>query len=273
MAFASDPDLSTLPTESLGAIMQILFISTGCDYISYIKTLGKATILNIFYQYSQFISGTNMPGLLYHTNSSTKANGFLSFVRLVGTCYFKKHLAAFIALKGHETPFHLYNSLDASLPNREKHELWLQEIRKVVSERILNEEERVPSITSLWRHWLRSCWVHEMWQNSSEEDLYTSLPLPEESGWKKLDDCYSIDWEAPEIQEKVQESIEFLIKGCNCKKGCKTAKCGCRKKARYCGPACLCQECTTIICKQTQTVTTMICAAVQNMKKLQMEVV
>lgn len=68
--------------------------------------------------------------------------------------------------------------------------------------------------------------------------------------WGKwLDDCYSIDCEAP-VQEKVQESIEFLIKGCNCKKGCKTANCGCRKKARYCGPACLCQECANL---QTNT--------------------
>ena len=88
-----------------------------------------------------------------------------------------------------------------------------------------------------------------MWQNFSEEDLYTSMALPEESGWKKLDDCYSIDCEAP-VQEKVQESIEFLIKGYNCKKGCKTANCGCRKKARYCGPACLCQECANL---QTNT--------------------
>lgn len=48
MAFAHDPDLSTLPGKNLGAIMQTLFISTGCDYISYFKTLGKATIINIF---------------------------------------------------------------------------------------------------------------------------------------------------------------------------------------------------------------------------------
>lgn len=187
-----------------------------------------------------------MPGSLHHTNTSTKESGFLSFVRLVGSCYFKKHLSAFVAIKGHKTPFHLYNSISASLPNRDKHELWLQEIRKIVSERILNEEERLPSITSLWRHWLRSCWVSQMWQNSSEQDMYTPLPLPEESGWIKSDGSYAIDWEAQEIQEKVRQSIDFLVKGCNCKKGCRTANCGCRKKARYCGPACLCQECANL---------------------------
>ena len=76
--------------------------------------------------------------------------GFYHLLDLWVLAILKKHLAAFIALKGHETPpFHLYNSLDANLLNREKHELWLKEIRKVVSERILNEEERVPSITLL----------------------------------------------------------------------------------------------------------------------------
>ena len=130
---------------------------------------------------------------------------------------------------------------------------YVTEIRKVVSERILNEEERVLSITALWRHWLRSCWVSQMWQNSSEEDVFSSLPLPEESGWNKSDDGYTFDWEAPEIQSKVQETIDFLMKGCNCKKGCKTANCGCRKKGRYCGPACLCQECSNL---ETETPTT-----------------
>ena len=32
-AFMHDPDLSIVPKENLGAIMQTLFISTGCDYI------------------------------------------------------------------------------------------------------------------------------------------------------------------------------------------------------------------------------------------------
>jgi len=76
LAFVHDPDLSSLPTESLGAIMQTLFVSTGCDYISYFKTIGKATALNIFYQYSQFIIGSNMPGLLHQTDTITKETGF-----------------------------------------------------------------------------------------------------------------------------------------------------------------------------------------------------
>ena len=48
----------------------------------YILRQGKATILNIF-PYSQFISDTNMLGLLHHTNTSIKENGFSP----VGTYY------------------------------------------------------------------------------------------------------------------------------------------------------------------------------------------
>jgi len=56
MALACDPDLSTLPDENLGAIMQTLFISTGCDCISYFKLLGKANyikqLLSVFSIYN-----------------------------------------------------------------------------------------------------------------------------------------------------------------------------------------------------------------------------
>ena len=34
------------------------------------------------------------------------------------------------------------------------HEMWLNEIRNVTSTVIDNEDERVPSHTALWRHWL-----------------------------------------------------------------------------------------------------------------------
>ena len=160
-----------------------------------------------------------MPGKLFDTSRTTKDSGFLSFVRLVGTCYFKKNLSAFKANNdSHQAPFHLYNSIDSTLPSRNKHELWLTEIHKVVGGRILNEEDRVPSITALWRHWLRSCWTSQLWHNSSE-DVYTSLPIPEESGWNESHDGYTFDWEAPEIQSRVQKSIDFLMKGCSCKKG------------------------------------------------------
>ena len=245
-ALSKDMDLSNLPQDELCLILQTLFICTGCDYISYFKSMGKATFLNNFFQHASFISGYNMPGFLHNTSSNNKENGFLSFIRLIGTCYFKKHLSAFVALKGHKTPTHLYNSLDPSLQIKEKHMQWLQQIREIVGDRIINEEDRVPTFTSLWRHWLRSCWISQLWQNSSHPDLFPALPAPEASGWLLQNNNYVIDWESPDVQQNIRHNIEFLTKGCSCKKGCTTLRCGCRKKSRNCGPGCLCQGCTNI---------------------------
>ena len=33
------------------------------------------------------------------------------------------------------------------------------------------------------------------------------------------------------------------VKGCACKRGCKTQACGCRKKGKKCGPSCTCHNC------------------------------
>ena len=88
--------------------------------------------------------------------------------------------------------------------------------------------------------------VVEMWRNSSLSDIYSSLPPPEQSSWRFSDGTYTIDWESSEVQQKIQRSIDFLLKGCSCKKGCKTHICGCRKKNSFCGPGCLCLGCTNV---------------------------
>ena len=113
-----------------------------------LKTLGKATLLNYFYQHADFI------GCLHKTQPHNKTEGFLAFVCLVGTAYFGRHLVAFISLYGHESPKHLNNSLDKSLEPNDKHEKRLQEVQSIVNNRITTEDQKVPSYTSLWRHWL-----------------------------------------------------------------------------------------------------------------------
>ena len=44
----------------------------------------------------------------------------------------------------------------------------------------------------------------------------------------------------------MQDTIGFLTKGCSCKHGCKTKRCGYRKKGRHCGPGCDCHGCTNL---------------------------
>ena len=132
--------------------------------------------------------------------------------------------------------------------NQESHHKWLQTIRSVVADRITSEKERVPSFTSLWHHWLRSCWISQLCQFSSLSDVYCLLPLPEQSGWlQNKDSSYSIDWEAPEVVQRVKYTVEYLTKRCKCKKGCVRSACGCvRKKKSYCGPGCECSGCVNL---------------------------
>ena len=94
------------------------------------------------------------------------------------------------------------------------------DIRSIVSDRITCEEDRMPSRTSMWRHWLRSCWVAQLYQSAHIQDPFALLPPPERSGWNLLNNEYSVDWECVELQQQIKETIDFLMKGCSCKKGC-----------------------------------------------------
>ena len=134
------------------------------------------------------------------------------------------------------------------MTDNERHELWLTTIRTTVADRIVCEKERVPSYTAQWRHWLCSCWVCKLWKNSPLCDVYDNLPRPEDSGWmiRPTDASYQIDWEAPDVAAEIQSNIDFLLKGCSCKKGCRSRNCGCRKKGNYCGPGCECQGCSNL---------------------------
>ena len=86
-----------------------------------------------------------------------------------------------------------------------------------------------------------------MWQHSSYPDILSNLPAPEVSGWLLQSDInYAIDWESPEVQQNIRHNIDFLTKGCSCRKGCQTLRCGCRKRLRNCRPGCLCQGCTNV---------------------------
>ena len=75
LAIYRDPDLYHLQREHLYLTVQSLYISTGCDYLSYIKSFGKATIITVFMQYTTFISGVNC--FYMRHNSVTEMVDFL----------------------------------------------------------------------------------------------------------------------------------------------------------------------------------------------------
>ena len=67
----------------------------------------------------------------------------------------------------------------------------------------------------------------------------------------------SIDWDSDANQAAVNERVLLLMKGCKCKIGCITGRCGCWKKGKSCSEGCLCLHCSNIpntSVKEKQTV-------------------
>ena len=222
--FDKDPDLSSLSRNLLPHIIQSLFISTGCDYVSFFVGLGKVSFMKTFFQFSEFISGGNSVQTSGSLSCADKDTGFLAFVRLVGSVYFQKHRTAFLK---YSSPAQLFRETRGD--NISKiHENWLQVIRGAIFERIEFEDNSLPSFQSLWFHWLRSCWVYLTWAQALEQDF--SSVLLDRYGWE-IDNHGNlmITWDSKENIEKVQKTVEFLTRGCKCKSGCSSKRCVSRK--------------------------------------------
>ena len=244
MSLQGDPDLSSVPGEILPKVLQTLFISTGCDYVSYFAGFGKSTFLKLFFQHASFINDVSQ-GTLASTCDSSRQLGFLSFVRLIGTVYFKKHLSTF----KYDCPRALLNSFPCSDPISQ-HKQWLDCIRSTVWENIEFEDELPPSWEALWRHWLRSCWVSHFWSQACNS-TYHLLDV-NNFGWKVVEGSLEIDWDDPRNAEQVKESVRLLLRGCKCKKGCNNRRCSCFKAGVKCGPGCRCANCENLPSSKSQ---------------------
>ena len=83
-AFSNDPDMASIPSSLSPSAIQVLYISTGCDFISFFNGFGKASFLNTLFEYCGFIccNDDQAPGTLADTDPDSQ--GFLAFLRLVG---------------------------------------------------------------------------------------------------------------------------------------------------------------------------------------------
>ena len=92
-------------------------------------------------------------------------SGFLAFLRLIGTVYFKLHSTGFDS----NSPATYYHSFsDLNLTVQEQHSLWLDNIRQNIWDRVKIENEMIPSDEALLLYWKRSCWVLHMWHQSDQ---------------------------------------------------------------------------------------------------------
>ena len=55
-ALRNDPDLAAIRSTILPQVLQTLFVTSGCDYISFFSGIGKVTFVRYIFQYAAFIS-------------------------------------------------------------------------------------------------------------------------------------------------------------------------------------------------------------------------
>ena len=241
-ALSDDPDLAYVPPPTLTSVLQTLFVVSGCDYISFFSGIGKASFLRCFFQHAQFITGNTN----YTKGSLAEAqldgnyeNGFMAFLRLIGTAYFKKHAAAFDSVS---PECHFKNFFNPSFSKQ--HQEWIDDVRQKTWDRSTHEAEIAPSTDALWRHWKRSCWVIDMWKQADCQSMLLS-PLTS-YGWHETNGILSIDWDSLENQTAVRDRVFLLTKGCKCKTGCRTGRCSCKKRGQNCSEGCSCLHCLNL---------------------------
>ena len=165
-ALHSDPDLAQVPVVHRISILRMVYVATGCDYISYFKGIGKV-FLNVLYQHATFITaGLDPAGSLADITMENTQMGLLAFVRLVGCAYFKKHLTGFRL----DTPEAIFRSIRAD--SQEKHRQWLDLIRNTVWEKTADESHYVPSYEALGFHWKCCTWVSNYWRKAEDNEIH-----------------------------------------------------------------------------------------------------
>ena len=143
-ALKSDPDLAEINPTTLLRVYQTLYVVSGCDYVSFFSQLGKATFLRYIYQYASFISsGKEYSGTLADTDLQDALDeGYLAFVRLIGTVYFKKYSTSF---DGTSPTAHFQSFLQPTLTAQQQHFAWLEDIRQNIWFWTKFENETIPS--------------------------------------------------------------------------------------------------------------------------------
>ena len=237
-ALQNDPDLAHIDQKILPKVFQALYVVTGCDYISFFSQVGKASFMRYFYQYASFISSAReYPGTLADTclSDGMYQQGYLAFLRLIGTVYFKKHCTGFDT----QSPISHFQTFKDKGPDQ--HLSWLDNIRQNMWFRVKFENEMVPSNEALLLHWKRACWVIDMWSQADQNTM--KLQPITNYGWTVNENMLSVSWDSESNMKAVRERVSVLFKGCKCATGCKTKRCGCRKGGNTCSVGCDCKNC------------------------------
>lgn len=240
-ALKRDPHLVHISENNILWMVQLLYVATGCDYVSFFSGISKAYFFQIFFENAVFIYGNTTT---FGVHQQVQESSLLLFIRLVGCAYIRKHANAFFG----KTPDSIYHSFSEASSPTQQHQQWLDHIRQCIWDRISQECESIPSFSALQLHWLRSCWIFHSWQQALSNTVVCGTLNG--NGWlREADGKLSIQWDTEESITHVKERVMLLMKGCGCKSGCTSGRCGCKKRNVLCGPGCRC-----INCRNTPTI-------------------
>jgi hypothetical protein len=71
--------------QNIEECIQLVYILSGCDYVSYFKGFGKKTFCDVFRKHAAFITGSSDIGCLFDINTE---KGLYSFYRLIAAVHF-----------------------------------------------------------------------------------------------------------------------------------------------------------------------------------------
>ncbi|VDI68231.1 Hypothetical predicted protein [Mytilus galloprovincialis] len=223
--------------------LQMVYISSGCDFVSFFHGYGKKTFFDIFRQNADFISSD------LSICDKDNIQGLCAFFRLILCVYFSKHRTAFqpaISVKEMYDKIICESALD-------KHVALIKDFRERMWERVMSEVEMIPNAEALKLHWLRCCWVMQYWKQGNTN--FMSLPDLNSYGWNISDGEITVVWDTEINFKKVNDTIQWYTKGCSCKSGCTTLRCSCKKSAnKYYSPGCKCVNCVNLPTNLNQAV-------------------
>ncbi len=256
-AFSNDTDLSHLVEHNIGAQMQTLFISSGCDYVSHFKHKTKNNFYSAFLDNCSFVScNPQIDGNLSQTFVSDWESGFLSFCRLIGCVFLQKCAKSFVRCVANMSKtrnptadeiFRYFVVNNSDKTPIEIHRIWLDEIREA-SMKVKNntlQEYHIPSMDSLKLHWRRTCYISQIWNQAFNQ--FIKYPCLTEWGWSYVkqgeENVLVCKWDSESNLAQIQQFRKLWLEGCHCvsvKNRCGQNRCSCFKSSKPCGPACEC---------------------------------
>ena len=152
---SSNLHLNEMSLNKIGNLLQILFIVTGCDYVSYFKNHPKTPMYNCFFDNINFIcksTGQLCTITLDETSCDSYEHGFISFGYLIGCVYFKGCANCYIKEIPDRSAHSLFKHVNkdvSDINNESAFRSWLDEIRKATIKTKKSEEFYLPSYECL----------------------------------------------------------------------------------------------------------------------------